>query len=167
VTTRRLVLIRHAKSAEGPVDIERGLNPRGLRDREAVGQWLRDNRIAPDRVVVSPATRARLTWQGAAGHVVAPEPVIDERIYDNDHEVLLELIRETPDDVRTLVLVGHNPSFGTLAYELDDGSGDDDTREELSAGFPTSATAVFQFDADWADVRRHRLHLVAYAAPRG
>ena len=162
-----LVLIRHAKSDEGPVDIERGLNPRGLRDRAAIGRWLRAHDIAPDRVVVSPATRARLTWAGAADQLDAPEPVIDERIYDNDDDLLLELIRETPDDVGTLVLVGHNPSFGSLAYDLDDGTGDAEGRQDLLTGFPTSATAVFELDGNWGDVRRHGLRLVAYAAPRG
>jgi phosphohistidine phosphatase len=164
---RTLVLIRHAKSADGPDDVERELNPRGLRDRGAVGQWLQQQGIAPDRVVVSPAQRARLTWAGAAAHVDAPEPVIDGRIYDNDADVLLEVIVETPDEVRTLALVGHNPSFGSLAYDLDDGTGDDEARQDLLTGFPTSATAIFEFDGDWAGVRRRSLRLVAYAAPRG
>ena len=165
--SHRLVLIRHAKSAEGPVDVERGLNPRGLRDRGAVGRWLQDIGVTPDRVVVSPAQRARLTWEGAAAHLAAPDPVVDERIYDNDDELLLELIRETPDDVATLVLIGHNPSFGSLAYDLDDGTGDHEARQDLLTGFPTSATAIFDFDGGWADVRRRGGRLVAYAVPRG
>lgn len=162
-----MVLLRHAKSEEGPIDIERGLNPRGLRDREAVGRWLHDKGIAPDRVVVSPARRARLTWEGAALHVDAPEAVIDDRIYDNDDDILLELIRETPEEVQTLALVGHNPSFGELAYDLDDGQGDAEARQDLLTGFPTSACAVYEFDGAWSDVRRRNLRLVAYAAPRG
>jgi phosphohistidine phosphatase len=164
---RTLVLIRHAKSAEGPVDVERGLNPRGLRDREALGRWLHESGIAPTRVVVSPALRARLTWEGAAQHVDAPEPVIDDRIYGNDEDDLLDLVRETSADVDTLVLVGHNPSFGQLAYDLDDGTGDADARQELRAGFPTSAVAVFEFDGEWPEVALHALTLTRCAAPRG
>lgn len=164
---RTLVLIRHAKSADGPVDVERELNPRGMRDREAVGRWLREFGITPERIVVSPAQRARLTWQGAAAYLDAPEAQFDERIYDNDEAELLELVHETPDDVRTLVLVGHNPSFGQLAYDLDDGAGPADAREELRAGFPTSAIAVFEFEGEWADVARQALTLTACTAARG
>jgi phosphohistidine phosphatase len=164
---RVLVLVRHAKSGEGPVDIERELNPRGLRDREAIGRWLHERGIAPDRVLVSPAARARLTWAGAAAHVPAPEPVVDERIYDNDEEVLLDIVRETPADVRALVLVGHNPSFGQLAYDLDDGTGEDAVRRELHAGFPTSAVAVFELDGEWPAAARNGLRLTGYAVPRG
>lgn len=164
---RRLVLIRHAKSADGPADVSRELHARGMRDRDAVGRWLAKVGVEPDRVVVSPAQRARQTWEGAAAHVAAPAPVIDERIYDNDDDLLLELIRETPGGVQSLVLVGHNPSFGSLAHALDDGTGDDEARQDLLTGFPTSATAVFEFDGEWIDVRRHGMRLLAYAAPRG
>ena len=164
---RTLVLIRHAKSAEGPVDVERALNPRGLRDRDAVGRWLHARNITPQRVAVSPALRARLTWEGAAQHVDSPDPVIDDRIYDNDEDGLLDIVHETPPDVDALVLVGHNPSFGQLAYDLDDGTGDEDARQELRAGFPTSAIAVFEFDGEWLDVAPRTLTLAAYAAPRG
>lgn len=164
---RVLVLIRHAKSADGPVDIERGLNPRGQRDCGAVGRWLRDQAIAPDRVVVSPALRARLTWAGAAPHVTGPEPEIDERVYGNDADLLLDIVRESPAEVQTVVLVGHNPTFGELADDLDDGAGDATAHDELQAGFPTSAVAVFELDGDWTDVAPGALRLAAFAVPRG
>jgi hypothetical protein len=44
--------------------------------------------------------------------------------------------------VDTLVLVGHNPAFGSLAYELDNGDGERAARDALHSGFPTSAVAV-------------------------
>jgi phosphohistidine phosphatase len=165
---RRLVLIRHAKAADGPVDIERPLAPRGVKDARAVGRWLAGAGITPDRVVVSPAQRARETWTGAAaGLSGAPDPEVDERIYDNTVETLLEIIRETPADVATLVLVGHNPSFAELAYQLDDGTGDREARQDLAAGFPTSAVAAFELPAGWAGVHHHGGILRLYAAPRG
>ncbi len=165
--SRVLVLIRHAKSADGPVDIERELNPRGMRDRAAVGQWLRDQAIAPGRVVVSPAARARLTWAGAAPFVTAPEPEIDDRIYENDAYLLLDIVHETPAEVQALVLVGHNPSLGSLAYNLDDGTGSEEARQELLTGFPTSAIALFELAGEWADAAPRALRLSGYAVPRG
>jgi phosphohistidine phosphatase len=164
---RTLVLIRHAKSADGPVDLDRELAGRGRQDAAAIGSWLAARGVAPDRVVVSPAVRARQTWQRASQNVAAPDPERDGRIYDNDPDALLEVIRETPDDVTTLVLVGHNPSFAQLAYDLDDGPGDAEARQDLLTGFPTSAIAVFELDGGWPDASPHQLRLTGYAAPRG
>lgn len=166
---RRLVLLRHAKSkTDGPSDAARALAPRGRRDAAAVGRWLAEQGVAPDQVVISPATRARQTWERAAQALTdPPDPDVDDRIYENDEDALLELINDTPEEVQTLVLVGHNPSFAAVAYDLDDGDGDSEARQEMLAGFPTSATAVFELPGGWADVHSRSLRLVGFAAPRG
>src|SRR6266851_4698449 len=57
---RRLVLLRHAKSAWPDVaDHERPLARRGRRDAPVAGRWLRAAGRAPDRVICSTARRAR------------------------------------------------------------------------------------------------------------
>ena len=140
----RLLLIRHAQAATGPVDADRPLTEQGARHAAAIGGWLTGAGLAPDRVLVSSARRAVQTWE-QAGEALAegPQPIVEPRIYDNTVEALLEVLRETPEDVRTLVLVGHNPSVGTLAGILDDGEGSGAARDALDAGFPTGAVAVF------------------------
>lgn len=164
----QLVVIRHAKAGEAPRDIERPLTERGQRDAAAIGNWLNKQGVAPDRVVVSPAVRAMQTWSGAAAQLEqAPEPVIDARIYDNTVDLLLDIVSETPEDVQCLVLVGHNPAFAALAYELDDKRGDADARGEMSAAFPTSAVAVFDLNGPWSAVAADAGTLTAFAAPRG
>jgi phosphohistidine phosphatase len=135
----RLLLVRHAQAADGPVDADRPLTGRGSGRAAAIGAWLRENGLVPDRALVSPARRAAQTWQTAGG--VAP--VIDPRIYDNTVEALLAAVQDTPDEVGTLVLVGHNPSIGELVEVLDDGHGDPAARRAAEAGFPTGGVAVF------------------------
>src|SRR5215203_3123231 len=120
VTTRQLVLIRHAKSGEGAIDRDRPLAERGVAEAPAVGRWLAAQGIAPDRVVVSPARRARQTWELTAAEL-GPVPELDERVYRNTVEALLEIIRGTPGEVTTLAIVGHNPGIQDLAITLDDG----------------------------------------------
>src|SRR4051812_50149249 len=66
MTQRRLVLVRHAKTEQGEPDPSRRLTNRGRRDARAIGQWLAKNGVVPDLVVVSPAARARQTWEIAA-----------------------------------------------------------------------------------------------------
>ncbi|MGZ6793531.1 MAG: SixA phosphatase family protein [Mycobacteriales bacterium] len=139
-----LVLLRHAKTEPHRADdISRVLDPRGRADAAAAGAWLRGQGLVPDRVVCSPAARTRETWERAA--VGGPEPVHDERVYDATAEELLEVLRETPDGVGVLVLVGHNPGVERLAWQLDDSP---EARERTDRGLPTCALAVFDV-AGW------------------
>ena len=159
------MLIRHAKAGEGAVDRDRPLADRGVAEAPAVGRWLAQRRIAPDRVVVSPARRARQTWELAAAELgPTPEPVPDDRVYRNTVEDLLDVIRETPAGVTTLVLVGHNPGIQDLAIALDDERGDDVARSDLTTKYPTSGVAVFDVSGRWAGVSSATL--ATFAAPR-
>jgi phosphohistidine phosphatase len=160
------VLIRHAKAADAPVDRDRPLARKGERRAAAIGSWLEQAGLLPDRVLVSPARRAAQTWELAAA-ALAPdlEPVLDERIYDNTVETVLAAIGDVPDEVQTLAVVGHNPSIGELAASLDDGAGRPAALRELRAGFPTGAVAVFTVDTVLAEVEPGDATLVDFAVP--
>lgn len=163
---RRLVLVRHAEAASAPVDADRPLTSRGEEQAAAVGRWLAREDLVPDRVVVSPARRAVQTWQRAAAEVsAAPPPIAEQRIYDNTVEDLLAVLQETPEDVGTVVLVGHNPSIGELARALDDGEGDPSARGDLADGFPAAAVAVFGLAAPFEAVEAGTGTLTAFAPP--
>jgi phosphohistidine phosphatase len=145
VQPRRLLLVRHASAADAPSDVDRPLTERGARQAAAIGAWLEQAGLAPDRVLVSSARRAEETWERAvaAQGGTGPRPIVDARIYDNTVEALLATIRETPEDVRTLAVVGHNPSVGELAGILDDDQGSPAARRDVEAGFRTGGVAVF------------------------
>ena len=164
-TTRRLVLIRHAKAAEGEVDRERPLAKRGMHEAPEIGRWLAERHLVPDRVVVSPALRARRTWERAAtGLPGAPEPVEDERVYDNSVAALLAVVRDTPDGVGTLAVVGHNPGIQEFAISFDDGAGDAAARDDVAGKYATSGVAVFTVEQPWSRARTGTL--TAFAVPR-
>jgi phosphohistidine phosphatase len=165
VTKRQLILIRHAKSGDGAVDRDRALADRGVAEAPAVGRWLAQRRIAPDRVVVSPARRARQTWELAAAELgPTVEPAHDDRVYRNTVEDLLEIIRETPAEVTTLAIVGHNPGIQELAIALDDGRGDESGHRKLTTKYATSGVAIFDVSDSWAVVRSGTL--TSFATPR-
>src|ERR1700728_5290448 len=111
--TKRLILLRHAKSAwpEDVPDHDRPLAPRGRRDAPAAGGWLRAAGYVPDRVLCSTARRARETWELAEEGLGAHPPVtFEDRVYGASAEDLLDLARQTPAGVATLMIVGHEPT---------------------------------------------------------
>jgi phosphohistidine phosphatase len=168
VVGRTLLLIRHAKAVQdADTDRARELTARGRRDGEALGQWLSDHDLVPERIVVSPARRAGQTWDAAATVTGGPAAEVDERIYDNSMDSLLSVARETPDQVSSVAIVGHNPSMHAFAYSLDSGSGSAAASEALASAYPTSAVAVFDVTSEWADVTLGRVALLDFTVPRG
>ena len=159
----RLVLVRHAEAGSAPVDADRRLTERGEREAAAVGRWLAGAGTVPDRVVVSPARRARQTWDRAAGALdAAPPPVLDDRVLDNTPDAVLDVVRTTDEQVRTLLVVGHNPSLGSLAAALDPHRPD-----VLRSGFPPGTAAVFDLAVAYAATRPGVAQLADLRLPGG
>lgn len=158
-TGRRLILVRHAKSAWPDVaDRDRPLAKRGRRQAPLAGAWLRSAGYRPDLVLCSPARRTRDTWQLVAAKLgTAGKVRYEERVYGASAGALLELVHEVQASVKTLFLVGHSPGLPDLAIEL---AGDGpraaraDALERLTAKFPTAAVAVLEVPGKW----RHLAH---------
>jgi phosphohistidine phosphatase len=167
---RRLVVLRHAKSArpEGVEDHRRPLAPRGARDAPAAGRALAEADCLPDLALCSPAVRARRTWQLASAEWGTPPPVrYDPRLYAADVPDLLEVVREVPPEVETLLLIGHNPGLEELVLELA-GDGLDDTLERVRTKFPTSAIAVLTWrGTGWPALAPGTALLTSFTVPRG
>ncbi|SNX56817.1 phosphohistidine phosphatase [Streptomyces sp. TLI_55] len=167
---RRLVVLRHAKSAwpEGVRDHQRPLAPRGLRDAPAAGRALAEADCLPDLALCSTAVRARQTWDLAAAQWGTPPPVRhDARLYGADVPELLEVVHEVSAEVETLLLVGHNPGLEDLVLDLA-GDGLDDTLDTVRVKFPTSAIAVLAWRGTaWEALGPGTALLTAVTVPRG
>ncbi len=167
---RRLILLRHAKSdwADRALsDHDRPLAARGRAAAPLIGKWLAQSEGSPDRAVVSTARRTRETWALVARELDgAPEPVFERRIYEARASDLLDVVRETPDRVGTLLMVGHNPGMAELAARLV-GAGDGEARLRMARKFPTAAVAVMEVYGDgWADLAPRTASLVDFVTPR-
>lgn len=165
---RRLLLLRHGKadrhSAGG--DRERPLTGRGEEDARRVGAFLREAGMTPELAVASNARRARQTLERTLeafpGHVTH---LIENTIYLATRDHLVEVLRQTPDKVHTLLAVGHNPGFAELADWLA-GSGDAEELAHMRASYPTAALAILDFDAEhWSEVRRGAAKLYRFVTP--
>ena len=71
MSERTLILLRHAKSdwSGNEADVDRPLSKRGLRQAPHAGRWLAHSISSIDLAVVSPATRARSTWELASAEL--------------------------------------------------------------------------------------------------
>ncbi|MGW1214261.1 SixA phosphatase family protein [Streptomyces sp. NPDC002499] len=167
---RRLVVLRHAKSAwpAGVPDHERPLAPRGIRDAPAAGRALAEHDLLPDLALCSTAVRARRTWESAAAQWGTPPPVHhDPRLYGADVPELLDVVHEVSAEVETLLLVGHNPGLEDLVLELAE-DGLDDALDEVRLKFPTSAIAVLVWHGTtWEALAPGTALLTDMLVPRG
>jgi phosphohistidine phosphatase len=167
---RRLLLLRHAKSSwdsPGLADLDRPLAPRGRRTAPLIAQLMAKRRWVPDLVLCSQAERVRETWQLMA-------PLLGEQIpsktlrtlYPGAPSRLLMTLRRSPDEARTLLLIGHNPGLGSLATSLC-GDGPRKALERMSAKFPTAGLAVIGFDAGhWSEIADGAGRLEAFVRPK-
>jgi phosphohistidine phosphatase len=89
---------------------------------------------------------------------------VDERVYDNSVAALLAVVRDTPDGVGTLAVVGHNPGIQDFAINFDDGTGDAAARDGVTGKYVTGGLAVFTVEQPWS--RAEDGVLTAFAAPR-
>jgi phosphohistidine phosphatase len=176
---RRLVLLRHAKSAWPDMpDHEGPLARRGRRDAPVMGRWLRTAGLVPDLVVCSTARRARETWQLAQAALGgAPPARFDERVYQASAAQLMDLIRGEPATSVTLLVVGHDPAVPGLALTLAGTAPDDQTGagpgavpagmlDRMRVKFPTAAIAVFACTGSWDLLGPGTARLACFITPR-
>jgi phosphohistidine phosphatase len=161
---RTLVILRHAKAERpaGVADIDRRLTGRGHADAAAAGAWLAAHGYTPDLVLCSPAKRTRQTWHGVALALTAraPEVRYESGLYEDGVREALELLKGVPDEIGTVLLVGHNPTVSLLSALFDRAADRD------SDGLRTSGIAVHTRDGDWSDWRAGSAPVVASATPR-
>src|SRR5260370_7413333 len=109
-TTRRLMLLRHAKSDWPDVpDRERPLAKRGRRDAPVIGRWLRDHGYLPDVVVCSVARRTRQTWDLVAPELGgSPSVTFEPRAYAASALTLPYLVQALPHPSPPAILIRPN-----------------------------------------------------------
>ncbi|MCX2930840.1 histidine phosphatase family protein [Mycobacterium sp. CVI_P3] len=158
--------MRHAKSdyPTGVADHDRPLASRGIREAGLAGEWLRANLPAIDLVLCSSATRTRQTLDRT--EISAPV-TYSERLYGASPGTMIDEINRVPDDVGTLLVVGHEPTISSVALGLAEPEGSDrDATERISMKFPTSAIAVLWVPGQWPGLELNGAELTSFHVPR-
>jgi phosphohistidine phosphatase len=163
---RTLLVLRHAKSAypEGAADHDRPLAERGVREACLAGKWLRSSFPDIDLVLCSTAARARETL--ARTKIKAPVQYRD-RLYGAAPGEVVEEINGVGDGVRTLLVVGHEPTMGEVVLGLSGANGTNpELAEQVSEKFPTSAIAVLRVNEPWRQLELGGAALIDFHVPR-
>lgn len=170
MTSRRILLLRHAKSSwdePGRDDFDRPLAPRGRRAAAVMGVYLRDEDMIPDLVLCSAARRAAETWEIAA-HELPRVPAVehDPSLYMAPAERLLKRLKKLPAAVETVLVIGHEGGVDALARRLvRDGAAP--LRKRLGEKYPTAALVAIAVSLDdWAMLAEKSGTLTCFAAPK-
>jgi len=156
---RHLMLLRHAKTerdSPSGQDRDRRLNGVGQADAPAVGRYMDGQALIPDFVLVSPAVRARETWDLLAPTLSAlPPHEIVKDLYGADIAQLLQIVRSAPlvnQAGARLMIVAHNPGLHEFALALTK-DGDSSACAALADNLPTCGLATIDFKiADWPEL---------------
>ena len=147
---KTLLLMRHAKSdwdEAGLADFERPLNSRGLEDAPRMGRALAAAGLVPDRIVASPARRAKETAERVAkGSGFAGSIHWEAALYDAPGAAWLEAARGIAAKAEVALIVAHSPGIAEAAATI--------LGARARLRFPTGSVACLDLDLEkWADLR--------------
>jgi phosphohistidine phosphatase len=105
-----LILWRHAEAEDGTPDSARKLTPHGVKQAQAVAEWLTPRLPKTTRIIVSPTKRTRQT----ADALTAKFEIIEDLGPGASAKTVLA-VAKWPDAKGTVVVVGHQPTLGEAA----------------------------------------------------
>ena len=159
--TRRLILMRHAKSSwkhPGLDDHARPLNGRGRRSATALGAWLRSKGLAPDHILSSSSMRTRETCIGLG---FSCDMSFLDGLYHAGPDQMLQVLRGAGRNC--VLMLGHNPGIAWLAGQLVSAPPDHPRFHD----YPTCATLVVEFPIDdWRNLRVGTGQVMHFITPR-
>jgi len=147
---KELLILRHGKSDwhANTSDFYRPLNKRGILSAQSMGEWLGKQKLHPDIIISSPATRALTTAEIVSTALgLSVQSIETERtVYEASLSDLLQVLQHIPDSVQRLLLVGHNPGFESLLRHL----APDIPMPDDGKLMPTATLAYLQLDPQWS-----------------
>lgn len=158
-----LYIIRHAKSEWEDLslpDIVRPLNERGRQSIVVLAEFLKKQKIKPDFILSSPATRALHTAIGVSALLGYPNKdiVTDSAIYFLGKEGMLDAISRVGSKKNRIFIFSHEPSCSELIYQL---TGD------AVMKFPTTAIFGICFEMEnWENIMDSKGKKILFTYPK-
>jgi phosphohistidine phosphatase len=164
IIMKKIIFVRHGK-AEDPVaefsDFERSLTERGKTVSRLMARNLKEKEKDLGIIVTSPAFRAIETALIFAGvFSIPPEKIIiNSNLYFNiDQNSFMDILKNTEEDVDTITLFGHNPSFTELPELLG---------KESPDALPKSGIVCLSFKTKtWSGINRNEGNTDYFLKPK-
>ena len=123
MTARRLIVMRHAKSSwKEPYESDhaRPLKSRGRREALCTAQELVGSGWSPEMVLSSDSTRTQETWvcMAEALNGSPPSTQFTRELYHAGLDTLKTQLCALPDEVKTVLVLGHNPGWEEVVERL-------------------------------------------------
>ena len=144
---KKVFLLRHAQTAgkqAGQQDYDRELTPEGVRQVNSLGHLMVMGSLIPEFILSSSSRRTRSTTLLLSEALQIPPSQIRylDSLYEATTTEWIRQLRQFPDSVSCLLLVGHNPAVSHLASILGNRSID----------LPAGGFIVYEFSSlTWAD----------------
>jgi phosphohistidine phosphatase len=148
---QELMILRHAKAEQwypGADDFPRALRDVGKEHAARVAAWICKHHYLPDEVLCSPAQRTRETLSP----LLAMRPGLESctafvpQIYGASTRTLAALLDRAFAERDRVLIVGHNPGFEILAFEVIAPA----ERHKLER-LHTGTLLVIELESGWAD----------------
>ena len=156
VPLRRLVLLRHAKAESGGRESDelRPLALAGRRQSVRIGAALASRGLVPDLVLCSSAVRARQTWELVRGGLGGVDPGLQvvRALYEAGPADVVEQVRSVDPKVRTVLVVGHEPTISSTAAALAAEDSDRAATVRVRVGISTGTFVVAELQGPWAEL---------------
>jgi len=146
---KTLYIVRHAKSSwdnPGLEDDQRPLLEKGKKRTKYIVDYLLKNNVKLDLIMSSHAVRAFETARIIARAIQYKEDkiVISKSLYFGYSDSLFNVFYDLSDDVSSLMLVGHNPTFTAFANSF---------LEKKIDNLPTSGVVCIEFNLEkWENI---------------
>lgn len=160
--------MRHAKSdwsGLGTSDYDRPINHRGEKNAKRIGAWMAENNFLPEKIVSSPAIRARQTIE-IVSEQFGPSQVkidLDEDLYLASLGTLIEAVQLYKNDVSSLMLVAHNPGMDYLVNDLLSRSINTISGHIVMT---TANLAIFEYKDSHFDPEKDKGNLIEFVQPK-
>jgi phosphohistidine phosphatase len=167
--TKTIYLARHAKSAwdsGAPTDFERPLSNRGVADAVRIGDELNLLKWKPEKIISSPAIRAKQTCEILCDKLNIPFESVEWKkdIYAAYMVTLLQLLTTQPESLKSVMLVGHNPAMEDLLLHL---CRDANSYQQKNGKLLTTGNvAKIMVDVGWKDLTMCEARLEKILRPK-
>jgi len=148
--------MRHgqARKMDGHDDFESALRDKGKRNAQRMGVWLEINQLVPDYIVCSPAEHVKTTAEKTSKVIGLNVKDIrfEKSLYNATASDVIEVIKACPQEVKRMLLVGHNSALESTVLKL---SRTTVPKTKKGKVLLPGTLVCFHLPCSWSDVSTH------------